>query len=310
MRFISLIALVGCSGSWGDLQLEDGRPLGIGLTAKYQVYQTYCDPGPDADCGNLLTPSTFNVAVTSGPVKLGTVDRSAATVVLTGTGAGTAMLALTGNDNITTTVSIDVVPATTTLRVDRQVTDTIGLPDLTNNVHALTGSSLQIAQLSAGPEGAEVNGEAALAVDPKATHATLGDAGLVVTGDVAGAAVVSAAQPGAPTLDLDIVGVDAIATFAIRDVTLTDLQNAITLSLAQGNIELVLDPVDGAGDAIAGAGSEGPHLAITDGTIAGILAVDSPAARVLALHAVHTGSTMLDVTWGTVHKTIPVTVVN
>jgi hypothetical protein len=305
MRFAPcfVVLAVGCSGHWGELSLDNSKPLGVGLTARYRVSQVYCDPAPDADCGNLLTPSTLDAVVTSGPAAIGTVDPSSATVFVIGTGPGTATIELTGEGGVTTPVSIDVVPATTKLVVERQVDDLITLPDVASPAHVLTRSRVHIAQRSVAADGSTVAGEAVLALDHGTTEAALADDTFVVTGDIAGAARVTAAPPTDASLDLDIVGVDAIA-----DLSFADLGATVEMSLAQGGFDMVVIPTDAAGEPIVGTGTDAPQVSIGDATVAVLLAAASPIARIFGLTPLHAGSTTLDVTWGNVHKTFPITV--
>jgi hypothetical protein len=298
-----VVLAVGCTGHWGELSLDNSKPLGVGLTGRYQISQVYCDPAPDPDCGNQLAPSTVDAVVTSGPARIGTVDPSTATLFLIGTGPGTAIVELTGNDGITTAVSIDVVPASTTLVVDREVDNIITLPDIASPAHVLTRSRVHIAQRSVAADGSAVAGEAVLALDHGTTEAALADDTFVVTGDIAGAARVTAAPPTDASLDLDIVGLDAIA-----DLSFADLGAAIEMSLAQGGFDMVVIPTDAAGEPIVGTGTDAPQVSIGDASVAGLLAAVSPIARTFALSPLHAGSTTLDVTWGNVHKTFPVTV--
>jgi hypothetical protein len=80
------------------------------------------------------------------------------------------------------------------------------------------------------------------------------------------------------------------------------------MSLAQGGFDMVLAPTDAAGEPIAGTGNAPPQVSVADASVAATTAADGQVAPAFLLDPVATGSTTLDVTWGSVHKTFPVTV--
>jgi hypothetical protein len=298
-----LVIFASCTDSYGALTLDPsgGPPLGVGLTARYTVTQDLCEGGVDGTCGNSVYPAHFSVAVASGTaVEVTRVNMLPTTFDLTGVAEGSARVAVTGNAGITTTLPVAVAPvASTTLFVRRPVGH-----DVLGAVSAFPATAVHVSQTHLDANQSPLSGAAPLQLDPGTAHVAYDPTcDCFATGSVLGRAVISA--PTA-SLALDVVDASAIAdfTFGAPGSTLTLYFGGPATSTGA----YVL-PLDSNGKPIIGQGPDAV-VTIADPTVVSFrYNAAAGVVHVIALTPERQGTTTLDITWGSVHKTYKVDVV-
>jgi hypothetical protein len=299
------LLLISCTDHYGELTITptDGPPLGVGLTQQYTVTQVLCESGPDGDCGNEVSPKSLSVSI--GPDQPAVASIGTGAFTLTGAQQGHANVGVTGTDGVITSFPIDVaMTAQTRLFVAQTVSGadyTISFPDVQPPFVAFERSQVTISQQSAGPDGSDRAGKAALVVDAGATEVAL-DPGCdcFTTGFTPGRASVSTALA---TAEIDIVDDSAISTFTFDN-------SRLAIEPTIGYADLVyLFPTDAAGHSILGRGPE-PTATVADTSIVTVQAGPPGALRSLELWPLKAGTTTLDVTWGSAHAWITVRVLS
>jgi hypothetical protein len=311
MRLVVIaLALAACTDSYRGLSLDPSparAPLGVGLAQRYEVTQELCEGGVDGGCGNPVSPTQLAVSG-SGGIAVSAVtpyDGRAASFVMTGTGEGSATVAVTGYDDITTTFPIAVATVASTQLVAPRVVDTnLGeaFSEVLAPIHAFVGSNITVAQHNFGAGQAPLAGSAPLALDAGTTAVTYdASCDCYHTGTTTGIA-----QLTAPLGAGELVVVD---TSAIADFTLEDLGSAIQLVVSPATVELFLLPHDASGFPIVGRGPE-PAIAIADPSLVALYREgDNDAMRSVVLIAHAAGTTTLDIAWGDIHNSFTLQIV-
>jgi hypothetical protein len=285
--------------------------LGLDLTQHYSVTQQLCDNGYDSDGCTDVTPMHLDVTLDdSNIVELGRVDANA--FDLKGTGTGTSTIQVTGDDDISQTLSVAVVGVdVTTLFAQRTPPEGgLGLPDVQGPLQVFGGTELAIGQTSVAADHSALVGAATLLLDPGPTNLApesectcyMIRCDCYSTGAVLGAAKLTAPR-GA--LDVDIVDASAIASFTVDD------SSSITVEVEQGAEpnQLFLTPSDASHHPIVGRGPM-PTLTIDDPTIASASFDETvTVGRALFVRGLSIGSTSVHLTWGTAQLELAVSVV-
>jgi hypothetical protein len=315
VRFVILLACVSinCDGyRSGAITIDPAAGvLGLDLTQHYAVTQQLCDTGYDSDGCTNATPRHLDVTIDAGTaVELGRVDVDA--FDLKGTGAGTSTIELTGDDDITETLSVAVAAVdVTTLFAQRTPPEGgLGLPDVPSPVQVFTGTGIAIGQNSVAADHGKLIGAATLLLDSGTTDLAPEPAcscyvircDCYSVGAVPGAAKLTAPR-GA--LDVDIVDVSAIASFTADD------SSNIVVEVEQGAepYQLFLTPSDASHRPIVGRGPT-PTVTIDDPTIATASFDETiTVGRALFVRGLSIGSTAVRLTWGTAQLELAVSVV-
>jgi hypothetical protein len=299
MRIISLFVLVACSGP-GAVFVDpmNTAPLGVGFVQGYQVTQAYCAEDFDIDCPP-RPPMSLSVDASGDEVEVQQVSN--ASFQLLGAKPGGASLTVTGDDDISTVFTVAVADVgSTTLSVERHVTEDKAFPSVESPVSAFVHSVIPIHQQSVARDGEALSGEALLALAPGSTAVLEGDS-LNTSAQTTTARV----STDLAMMTVNIVDGSAIADFAIGDATGTDVKVSLV-----GQTELWLLPADAGGHPIVGLGGPQATFEVADPSI--LTVVDAGSSGVvpsLVVRPIAAGSTTMTITWGSVAKTFTIDVI-
>jgi hypothetical protein len=306
-----MLSCVACDGGTEYVDIfvapSGTGSLGVGLSHYFTVLEQVevSEIGDDNPTIEARPPQRIGVMVRSGTaLAVGEVLADRASFRLDGVEPGTAVVTVSTNHDVTRDVAITVASvATTDLFVPRDLDAESELEPARSPVQVLVDSSFVVRQHHREAGGRYLIGTAPLTVDAGATAAAY-DPSLAwyVSGDITGLASITALDT---TLDLAIVDVSAIANIAVPDLR----DGRLVVGLYDGSVSsyaLVL-PSDAAARPIVGAGPP-CTVTISDSTVATVGSAALESARVIQITPLRRGTATLQVSWGSVVRSIPLVV--